>query len=180
MQEAKFLLENFKVEKVIINAGHINYLEKELIKNYSNIYMSKQNQVITCGDITLQQLNKDLTDENDSSQVYYGTYKNLKMVFTGDASDKTEQFILSNYNLGHIDILKVGHHGSKTSSSKKFINTIKPKYSLISCGKDNKFGHPNKEGLAKLKDSIIYRTDIDGSIAFNVKKDTLEIKTCPP
>ncbi len=180
MGEASFLLDNFKVETVIINQGTINALEEDLIKNYSNIYMSKQNQIITCGDITLQQLNTNLQDENDSSQVYYGTYKNFKMLFTGDASVKTEQAILSEYSLGQIDILKVGHHGSKTSSGKKFINLIKPKYSLISVGKDNKFGHPNKSVLEILKDSKIYRTDVDGSIEIRLNRNGYKISTCPP
>ena len=82
--------------------------------------------------------------------------------------------------LGKFDILKVGHHGSKTSSSKSFINEINPKNSIISVGKNNRYGHPNKEVLNNLSDSKIYRTDQDGSIMFEIKNNELKIETCKP
>ena len=71
----------------------------------------------------------------------------------GDAGIDKEKDILNEYNISNIDVLKVGHHGSKTSSNKEFINVINPKYSIISVGKDNKYGHPNKEVLNNLEDS---------------------------
>ena len=80
----------------------------------------------------------------------------------------------------NIDVLKVGHHGSKASSSKNFINEINPKYSVISVGKNNRYGHPKKEVLNNLKDSKIYRTDQDGSIMFKIKNNKLKIETCSP
>ena len=82
--------------------------------------------------------------------------------------------------LGKVDILKVGHHGSKTSSSKEFINEINPKYSIISVGKNNRYGHPNKEVLENLENSKIYRTDQYGSIMFKIKNNKLKIETCRP
>jgi len=82
--------------------------------------------------------------------------------------------------LQDIDVLKVGHHGSKTSSSKNFIDEINPKYSIVSVGKNNRYGHPNKEVLNNLEDSTVYRTDQDGSIMFKIKNNKLEIKTCVP
>ena len=98
----------------------------------------------------------------------------------GDASINTEKDIKNNYDIGDVFILKVGHHGSKTSSSEEFINIVNPKYSIISVGKNNKFGHPNKEVLDNLSNSKIYRTDIDGSIMFKIKKDKLRIETYSP
>ena len=98
----------------------------------------------------------------------------------GDASTTTKKEILTRYNLSNIDVLKVGHHGSKTSSSKDFINEINPKYSIISVGKNNRYGHPNKEVLDNLSESKIYRTDQDGSIMFKIKNDKLKIETCTP
>lgn len=79
-----------------------------------------------------------------------------------------------------MDVLKVGHHGSKTSSSKEFINNINPKYSVISVGKNNRYGHPNKEVIDSLENSIIYRTDKDGSVMFKIIKGNLGIKTWMP
>jgi len=78
----------------------------------------------------------------------------------GDAG--VEEDILEKYNITDIDVLKVGHHCSKTSSSKEFINEINPKYSIISVGKNNRYGHSNKEVLNILRDSRIYRTNLDG------------------
>ena len=101
-------------------------------------------------------------------------------MFMGDASVTTEHEILDKYNLSDIDVLKVGHHGSRTSSSKEFINEINPKYSIISVGRNNRFGHPNKEVLNNLNDSKIYRTDVDGSIMFKIKNNKLKIETFSP
>ena len=101
-------------------------------------------------------------------------------MFMGDASIHTEKEIIDKYNLPDIDVLKVGHHGSRTSSSKEFINEINPKYSVISVGKKNRYGHPNKEVINNLKDSKIYRTDEDGSVMFKIKNNKLKIETCSP
>ena len=98
----------------------------------------------------------------------------------GDASSTTEIEIMSKYNLPDVDVLKVGHHGSRTSSSIEFINEINPKYSIISVRKNNRYGHPNKETLDNLKDSKIYRTDQNESIMFKIKNNKLKIETCTP
>ena len=68
--------------------------------------------------------------------------------------------------------------GSKTSSSIEFIDEMNPKYSIISVGKNNRYGHPNKEALDSLSGSKIYRTDQDGSIMFKIKNSKLKIETC--
>ena len=98
----------------------------------------------------------------------------------GDASKKSEQNILSNYDLPIIDILKVGHHGSNTSSSKEFITSIKPKISLLSVGKKNRYGHPKREVLDILNNSKIYRTDKNGAIEIELSKDKYKVTTCFP
>ena len=92
----------------------------------------------------------------------------------GDAGSKVEENILKEYNINNIDIIKVGHHGSYTSSSSYFINNIRPKYSIISVGKNNKYGHPHKQVLDNLKNTSIYRTDIDGTIMFKIKKEEIK------
>ena len=131
--------------------------------------------------INLEFLNTKIYDnENDSSNVIYTELDGYKFMFMGDAEAKKEKGILDKYNLRDIDVLKVGHHGSKTSSSKNFISKINPKYSIISVGKNNRYGHPNKEVLNNLSDSKIYRTDQDSSVMFKIKNNKLEIKTCSP
>ena len=119
-------------------------------------------------------------NENDNSSVIYTKLNNYNFLFMGDAGVKVEQDLLENYNLQNIDVLKIGHHGSKTSSSREFINETNPKYSLISVGKDNKFGHPNQEVLNTLENSKIYRTDQNGSIMLKIKNNKLKIETCSP
>ena len=100
-----------------------------------------------------------------------------KILLTGDIEQKIEKELPK---IGHVDILKVPHHGSNTSSSKEFIDNVNPKYSLISVDKNNRYGHPNKEVLNVLENSKIYRTDQDGSIVFKIKNNKLKIETCTP
>ncbi len=177
MKDALYLVKHFKVEEIIINMGKINYLEEELINNFSNIKVGLEGTILNIGDISLIQLNEDLNDENDSSQIYYGVYNKITFLLTGDASLKSENNLLSKYELGEIDILKVGHHGSKTSTGKQLVATINPKTCLISVGKDNKFNHPNKEVLKRLNRCDTYRTDIYGTIQITLKQGDYEIKT---
>ena len=183
MGEAINLVNNFKVEKVIFNCGPYNDLEKELIK----VLDKKKIKYYSC----IKELNidknklyflqtKEYDNENDNSNVIYTELNGYKFMFMGDAGVTTEKEILDKYNLSDIDVLKVGHHGSKTSSSEEFIDKINLRYSVISVGKKNRYGHPNKEVLKKLSDSKIYRTDEDGSIMFKIKSNKLKIETCSP
>lgn len=183
MGEAINLVENFKVEKVIFNCGDFNELELDLIKVLDKKKISYHSCIkeLNIDDNKLYFLNnKDYGNENDNSSVIYTEINNHKFLFMGDASVTTEKEIMNKYNLPDIDVLKIGHHGSKTSSGKEFINEINPKYSIISVGKNNRYGHPNKEALSNLADSKIYRTDKDGSIMFKIKNNKLKIETCSP
>ena len=183
MGEAINLVENFKVEKVIFNCGSYNELEKEVIK----ILNKKKIKYYSCiKELNIDKNNlyflqtKEYDNENDNSNVIYTELNGYKFMLMGDASSTTEKEIMSIYNLPDIDVLKVGHHGSRTSSSEEFINVIDPKYSIISVGKNNRYGHPNKEVLNNLEKSKIYRTDQDGSIMFKIKNNKLKIETCSP
>ncbi len=181
MGESINLVNNFKIEKVIFNCGKYNNLEEILINVLNKKKIPYYNCVkrININENILYFLNDNLYDnENDNSNVIYTKINNYKFIFMGDVTMKVENNIIENYKLNNIDVLKVGHHGSKTSSSKKFIESINPKYSIISVGKNNKYGHPNKETLENLKNSKIYRTDKNGGIMFNLKNNKLKIKTC--
>jgi len=183
MGEAINLVNNFKVDKVIFNCGEFNELEKELIqvldKNKIPYYSCIKELNVDDNKLYFLQT-KEYDNENDNSNVIYTELNGYKFMFMGDASTTTEKEILSKYNLPNIDVLKVGHHWSKTSSGKEFINEIKPKYSIISVGKNNRYGHPNDGVLENLKDSKIYRTDQDGSIMFKVEKNRMNIEASPP
>ena len=183
MKESIYLVENFKVNKVIFNCGYYNELEQELIKilNRKNIKYYKCIKRIDIDNYKLEFLNTKVYDnENDNSSVVYLNYNNKKFLFMGDASQEREKDILDKYNIKDIDLLKVGHHGSNTSSSKYFIDKINPKYSIISVGKNNRYGHPKDEVLDTLKNSKIYRTDLDGSIEIKLNKNGYKNRTCSP
>ena len=183
MGESTNLVNNFKVGKVILNCGSLNELEQDLITilDKKHIKYSKCINQLDISPIKLYFLNSgEYDNENDNSNVIYAKLNDYKFMFMGDAGVEKEKDILNKYNISVIDVLKIGHHGSKTSSSKEFITKIKPKYSIISVGKNNRYGHPNKEVLENLKDSKIYRTDQDGSIMFKIKNNKLKFKTCSP
>ena len=176
MGDSIYLINNYKVKNVVFNCGEFNELEKELIK----VLDKKKIKYHSC----IKELNidnkklyflqtKEYDNENDNSNVIYTELDGYKFMFMGDAGIDKEKDILNKYNLSNIDVLKVGHHGSKTSSSKSFINEINPKNSIISVGKNNRYGHPNKEALNNLEDSKVYRTDQDGSIIFKIKNKDL-------
>lgn len=183
MGEAINLVNNFKIESVIFNCGELNDLEKKLTKvlNQKNIKHEICINNIKKDNYNLEFLNTRIYDnENDSSSVIYLKYNDYKFLFMGDAGVVRENDILDKYNLSDIDVLKVGHHGSNTSSSENFIKNISPKYSLISVGENNRYGHPKDSVLNILRNSKIYRTDIDGSIMFKIKNNKLKIETCNP
>ncbi|MGM9882147.1 MAG: DNA internalization-related competence protein ComEC/Rec2 [Bacilli bacterium] len=175
------LVNNFKVDKVIFNCGTYNDLEKELTKvlDNKNIKYHSCIKELNIDKYKLEFLNtKEYDNENDNSNVIYLNYNNYKFLFMGDAGTEKEKDILEKYYLKDIDFLKIGHHGSNTSSSKYFIDSINPKYSLISVGKNNRYGHPKDSVLDILSNSKIYRTDIDGSIEIKLNKNGCKIRTC--
>ena len=103
---------------------------------------------------------------NNYSAVIKITYGNTSFLFTGDAEGESEQEMLNkNYDL-KADVLKVGHHGSRTASTLPFLKAVSPKYAVISCGKNNDYGHPHKLTMEKLKNAgiTVYRTDECGTI----------------
>ena len=177
------LINNYKVKNVIFNCGDFNNLELKLIDLLSSKNINYDvciNELNVDGYIFYFLQTKNYDNENDNSNVIYVDINSYKLLFMADASITTEKEIMNKYNIPNIDILKVGHHGSKTSSNKSFINYINPTYSIISVGKDNRYGHPNKEVLYNLKDSKIYRTDEVGSVRFKIKNNGLTIETYSP
>ena len=112
-------------------------------------------------------------DPNNNSIVLLYTNGNDKILLMGDAEKEVEQ----NLNVGDIDLLKVGHHGSYSSSSKLFIDKINPEYAVILVGEDNKYGHPHKETMDTLKEKGIevHRSDECGDIMFTSTGNGLEV-----
>ena len=158
-----YVLKEIKVETVIIGKQYEsceNYEEFQRIVNTKkiNIHIVEAGNKIRIDNslyfYVLWPTNTNMISDNainNNSLVCKLIYKNFSMLFTGDIEEIAEKAILSKYvnktELLNADILKVAHHGSKTSSIKEFINTVSPKYAVIGVGKDNKFGHPSENTL---------------------------------
>ena len=114
---------------------------------------------------------------NNNSLVCKLNYKNYSMLFTGDIEAIAEKAILKKYsknlNILKSDILKVAHHGSKNSTSSEFLQKVLPEQTIISCGQNNRYGHPHKETIHRLKSchTKIKRTDTNGAVIFREKRD---------
>lgn len=119
----------------------------------------------------------EYSDLNDYSAVIKLTYGSTAFLFTGDAEALSEEEMLASGADLSADVLKLGHHGSSTSSSEAFLKAVSPTWGIISCGKDNDYGHPHSETLASAaKYGItLCRTDLEGTIVFT--SDGSEVKT---
>lgn len=117
----------------------------------------------------------DKDNLNVSSLVLRLEFGNTSYLFMGDAEEENEETI----NWPKTDVLKVGHHGSSTSSSESFLEQVQPKYAIIMAEKDNSYGLPTQETINKLSNigSEIYRTDEDGTIQMTSDGNTIQIKT---
>lgn len=187
------VLEELKVEKVIIceQEENENYRRfKEIVKNKKiNVYIvRKGNNLKIEKDISINILwpkNERIKENaiNNNSIVAKLNYKNFSILLTGDIEKIAENEILKEYensNILNANILKVAHHGSKSSSINEFLEKVKPQIALIGVGEKNTFGHPN-EGVLKRLENIntkIYRTDKKGEITIKInRKGCIKIKT---
>lgn len=142
----------------------VKYLEKQ----NKSITVPKVGESFALGSANVQIVGVDSTasDPNNTSIVLRVLYGDTSFLFTGDAEREAEQAILdSGYEIGST-VLKVGHHGSETSTSYVFLREVAPEYAVISVGKGNSYGHPTEDALSRLRDADVkvYRTDLQGSI----------------
>jgi len=156
----KYLLENMKIKNIILSKQYEttqNFEEIMKLVNEKKVNIIK----VEAGDAVpidkfvkfkIFSPTKDLTDDiNDNSIVMKLEYNNFSCLFTGDISKEIEEDLVSKYRSSlESTLLKVAHHGSKTSSCEGLVNTVKPRIALIGVGKHNKFGHPNQGVLEKL------------------------------
>ena len=181
MKESINLVNNFKIINILMNSGRNNNLEEYLIRSINNInYMNISKYELNIDKYKFLFINdKDLTNENEDSLITQTNLNGYNIIFMGDAGNTSEEYLINAYNLEKMDILKVGHHGSRYSTSEQFLKKINPKYALISAGRNNKFNHPNKETITKLKKYHIkcFITSIKGMIRV-VLKNKIEFYTC--
>ena len=160
------IVQNKKVKVFIVEAGQRINIENDL---YFDILWPDSKKII----------NENIL--NNNSLVCKLSYKNFSILFTGDIEEVAEKEIIQKYgsksNILNSFVLKVAHHGSKTSTIKDFLMKVNPKIALIGVGKNNKFGHPSDITLESLYliNTQIYRTDKDGEILIKTDGNEIEI-----
>lgn len=178
-----YILENMKVKNIVIGVQAEKY---ENCKEFIQLAKKKQVKIIVLEKNDILKIDKEVYLEvffpnanntilnnkiNNNSLVFKLIYNKFTMLFTGDIEEEAERYLVDTYNAKlKSTILKVGHHGSKTSSTEEFINCVRPKIALIGVGQGNSFGHPSKQVLQRLESNgtKIYRTDEDGEISIRI------------
>ena len=130
-------------------------------------------------EVTLLAYFPDATKENDRSIITMAKIGDKKFLFTGDAEKAAEADVLAEKLNIDCDVLKVGHHGSNSSSTAAFLKAASPKYAAISVGKDNMYSHPSNKTIVALKNcgAEVYRTDKNGDISFYVENGNIRVET---
>lgn len=176
------VIRNFEIGQVFVGNGDA---DTKTYKDFINEAIRKKLQpsvplsgkTFQLGEGTFTFYNQESTfeDVNDNSLITLFTFGDTKFLFMGDAGKEVERQLPLD-KIGKVDVLKVGHHGSKTSSAEEFIKSIAPTYSIICAGRDNKYGHPHQVTLDTIEKygSMIYRTDTHGTIF--VESNGREIK----
>jgi len=116
-------------------------------------------------------------NDNDKSIVFVLSYGESDILFTGDAEEELEKYLLENYEeYLNVEILKVAHHGSNGSSGEDFLDKVSPEYSVISVGEGNYYGHPSLRAVKRIErtGSGVFRTDMEGDIAFKIYQNGVE------
>lgn len=133
------------------------------------VYPENGDYIFNEGETSLQVISPNKVDGgnlNNYSIVTKLVHGEISMMFTGDAEKEVNEGMMKQYDSDflHVDVLKAGHHGSRTSTTREWFSTVDPEYVVISCGKGNDYGHPHKEALECFKDVTVYRTDMDGTV----------------
>ncbi len=151
-----------RLKESIQEENSVNYLSEKGLK----IILDSENSVFI---EILNSTKTNVKDANESSIVTRLTYGDSSFLFTGDAPQSIERSIVLDYGTPvDSDVLKIGHHGSKTGTAKEFLDIVSPDYSIISAGKDNRYGHPHREVISLLESvqTKILKTFEDGRIEF--------------
>lgn len=186
------IITNFEVGTVVIPDSsdgeitanwYIKLMSELSTGNYIVDYPEK-NDIISLGDVTMKVLSAETDvggNTNNYSIVLKVSFGQMDMIMTGDAETEIEEKILEAGTDIDAEILKIGHHGSDTSSSEEFLDAVSPEYGLISCKIGNKYEHPIKSTMEKLEERNVevYRTDECGSVVVTITTDDVTFN-CEP
>jgi competence protein ComEC len=185
------VLESYNVERIlwtgiIRDTARYDKWKEMIEKENAEIIIAHSSQEIKIGNVSLDILyplesleGKEFKDSNDTSIVSRLVYGNNSFLFTGDATKVSEKKIISEEGELYSDVLKTGHHGSKTSTSKEFLEKVLPDIAIISCGRENAYRHPHGEVLKNLEELgiKILRTDQDGDIKIISSRKDFVVET---
>lgn len=178
---ANEIAEMFEIKNLIMpdmaktdeNIADVTELKKSVFAEDNEVYVARKGMNFSVGNfnLTIVGYYPDLSEENDRSICIMAENKGKRILFTGDASSSVEERLQNDGIDLNCDILKIGHHGSSSSTSENFLSATSPDYAIISCGENNIYGHPHKLLLERLTThkSDIYRTDKSGDIVFELK-----------
>lgn len=159
----------------------VNEAEKRVVAEKGKVFTATEGMNFNIGEfeVTLLAYFPDATKENDRSIITMAKIGDKKFLFTGDAEKATEADVLAEKLNIDCDVLKVGHHGSNSSSTAAFLKAASPKYAAISVGKDNMYSHPSNKTIVALKNcgAEVYRTDKNGDISFYVENGNIRVET---
>ncbi|RYL91559.1 DNA internalization-related competence protein ComEC/Rec2 [Sporolactobacillus sp. THM7-4] len=148
-------------------------LFRKAIRTGTRLLTLKSGQTIEIGGTVFKVLSpSSRSDSNNNSLVIEAVLGGKRWLFTGDMGTEGEKRLLNHYPSVRADILKLGHHGSRTSSSDEFLDKLNPAIAIVSCGKNNRYGHPHPETIKRLnkRHIAILRTDRSGAIRFTFSK----------
>ncbi|HHD2751593.1 TPA: ComEC/Rec2 family competence protein [Clostridium perfringens] len=181
------VLENFDVKSFYApKVAHTTKTYENMLKAVKNeglkIKQIKEGTDIDLGKNTKVEvyspIKTNYEELNDYSPIMKISYGNNSFMFTGDAETPVEQEVLNEHKNLKADVLKLGHHGSHSSTSEPFLKAVDPSIAIVSCGKDNKYGHPHKETMSNLKKAgvTVYETFRDGDITITSNGEKLDVK----
>ena len=186
-----YVLEKLKVDNILIgkqfveSANYIEFLKITKNKNIKTLVAGEKIKLTNTVqiDVLWPDKNSKITENsiNNNALVFKLDTNEKTILFTGDIEEETEKVLVQKYkntNTLKSDILKVAHHGSKSSSIQEFLDLVKPKIALIGVGEDNKYGHPDNNTIKKLENinRKIYRTDKMGEIILGNNKSAFNIE----
>ena len=153
----------------------------KMTRSGGNVFKACEDMTFNIGDFTVTIIASyyDILDENNRSLIIRADIDSNGFLFMGDAEGKTEKRLIEDKKNLECDVLKVGHHGSSTSTISDFLNRASPKFAAISVGEGNVYNHPHLATLKQLEKRGIktYRTDFRGDITFNIVNKTIEVET---
>lgn len=171
-----YIVENFSVKSIYMpeqsvdSESYINLVNSCNSKKLTPEYLYKGDNINIEKNIDINVLSPSYIqgDNNLNSIVFTLDFNQNSFLFTGDAEEENESDIINSFDLDYVDFLKVGHHGSNSSTTDEFLEETSPDVAAISCGYKNSYGHPHKQTLENLsKHSVLtYRTDQIGDIVF--------------